>query len=372
MSARDTILDRIRRQGPVTLAEFMDIALYDPVHGYYATAPQRSGRLGDFITSVDVGPILGELLAVQFDEMRQVLSSEDELPGFDLVEAGAGNGRLTRDVLDAAERAHPSLYAACRVWLVERSGSARGAQPEVLAHHGSKLAGRPADLPSGITGVIFGNELLDAMPAHAVVMRADGLREIFIAEQGGRLVEIEGEPSTPALAEHFYRVAAPLPLGIRAEVSLAAMDWMRHAAAALDRGFLLLIDYGRSAAELYSPMHAGGTLMTYQSHTAAAARWLDSPGDVDMTTHVDLTALRHAAETAGLETLGVVDQTYFLTALGLAERVGEGHDRTSLARRLAAKTLVMPGGIGSTMKVLVFAKAAGRPRLKGLAAGRLT
>jgi SAM-dependent MidA family methyltransferase len=134
----------------------------------------------------------------------------------------------------------------------------------------------------------------------------------------------------------------------------------------------VLIDYGHRAAELYSPTHAGGTLMAYHRHTAGRVDWLARPGEVDLTTHVDLTAVQLTAEAAGLRTLGVIDQTYFLTALGLAERLETGHDRAAVVRRLAAKTLVMPGGLGSTMKVAVFARGIEAPALKGLAGGRLT
>jgi SAM-dependent MidA family methyltransferase len=369
---REVILEAIRRDGPLTLAAFMELALYHPEQGYYAAAAQRSGRGGDFYTSVDVGPLFGELLAVQFAEMHAIL--ERHAPGrvFDLVEVAAGNGRLSRDVLDAAERHHRALYDAARLTLVERSAAARQSQRGVLGPHAVKLSAAGAELPAAVRGIIFANELLDAMPAHAVAMRGGSLREIYIGDRDGRLVEVEGAPSTPALGEHFERVGARLDEGARTEVSLAALDWVRGAAGALSLGFLLLIDYGHNAAELYSRTHAGGTLMAYHRHTAGATDWLARPGEVDLTTHVDLTAVQRAAEAAGLTTLGVVDQTYLLTALDLAERLETGHDRSAVARRLAAKTLILPGGLGSTMKAAVFARGIGAPALKGLAGGRLT
>lgn len=371
---RDIILSAIRRDGPLTLAAFMELAQYHPEHGYYARAAQRSGRAGDFFTSVDVGPLFGELLAVQFAQMHAVLRDTTGCAVFDMVEAAAGNGRLSRDILDAAARHHPDLYEAARLTLVERSAPARTAQHETLGRHAPRLAASAADLPPHTHGVIFANELLDALPAHAVIMRGGHLRELHIAEDHGRLVETENDLSTPALAEHFERVGVTLGEGARAEVSLAATDWVRAAAQSLAAGFLLLIDYGHPAAELYSPTHAGGTLMAYHRHIAGAGarNWLDHPGDVDLTTHVDLTAARLTAEAAGLTTLGLVDQTYFLCALGLAERLESGHDRAALARRLAAKTLIMPGGLGSTMKAAVFAREVGAPALRGLAGGRLT
>src|SRR3982751_2929114 len=119
----------IRERGPLTVAAFMDLALYDPECGYYARAAQRSGRAGDFFTSVDVGPLFGELLAAQMAEMFGILESG---PAFDLVEAGAGNGRLSADILRAVRDNHPELYSALRLHLVETSATARGAQRATL------------------------------------------------------------------------------------------------------------------------------------------------------------------------------------------------------------------------------------------------
>lgn len=371
MSALDAVVSRIREHGPITLAEYMEIALYHPQHGYYAGAEQRSGRAGDFFTSVDVGPLFGELLAVQFEEMWRVHLGRPAC--FDLVEAGAGNGRLSCDVLDAAEREHPDFYRATRLWIVERSAAARrAAVHDTLTAHEQHVAGVGPDLPDSVQGIIFANELLDAMPAHAVVMTTEGLREIHVGLRDDALVEIQAPLSDPAVARQIAASGVTLPPGVRAEVSLAATRWVDAAARSLTSGFLVLVDYGRPGRELYSTAHPGGTLMTYRSHTAGSQHWLDSPGRQDLTTHVDLTAVRLAAEAAGLHTMGMVDQTYFLTSLGLADRLKTGDDRPSFARRLAAKTLVVPGGLGSTMKVMVFARHAAAPTLKGFVSGRLT
>ena len=361
---------RIRAHGPITLAEYMEVALYDPHHGYYARAGQRSGRAGDFFTSVDVGPLFGELLTVQFEEMWRVHLGEPAR--FDIVEAGAGNGRLSRDVLDAAQRDYPDFYRAIRLWVCERSETARrSAEHETLVDHAERLAGFGPDLPASVSGVILANELLDAMPAHAVVSTPEGLREIYVGERDGQLTETPGPLSDVAIAQQIEEIGATLPAGARAHVSLAASRWVDAAARALRSGFLVLVDYGRPGSELYSAAHPGGTLMTYRSHTARQ-HWLTSPGEQDITTHVDITAIVRAAEAAGLRTLGVVDQTYFLMSLGLADRLQTGDDRDAVTRRLAARTLMMPGGLGSTMKVMVFARHEAVPVLKGLTSGRLT
>jgi SAM-dependent MidA family methyltransferase len=287
---------------------------------------------------------------------------------FDLVEAGAGNGRLARDVLDAAVRHHPDFYANVRLTLVERSPAARAAQRAVLGPHLERLVAVRDDLPAAVDGVIYANELLDAFPVHVVAMTAEGMREVVVSERDGVMLEALAAISDPALVSHLPR----MDIGARMEVGLAAAGWARDAAAALHRGFLLLFDYGHEPGEAHSRAHPDGTLMAYRAHRAEPRHWLAAPGDTDLTAHVDLTAVRRAAEGAGLRTLAIVDQTYFLLSLGLADRVETGHDRDAVRQRLAARTLVMPGGLGSTMKAMVFAKGVGAPSLRGIASGRLT
>jgi SAM-dependent MidA family methyltransferase len=367
----DLLVARIRARGPLTVAEFMDAALYDPERGYYASAAQRSGRAGDFFTSVDVGPLFGELLAVQLDEMWRLTRAAGGTT-FDLVEAGAGNGRLTRDILDAAAVHHREMYEHMRVTLVERSAAAREAHAATLgdAHRDRPIASL-AELPAPIDGVILANELLDALPVHVVIGTDAGLREVYVAERAGALVETTGDLSDPAIAAYLDRLGVAPAVGARADVGLQAIRWIEEAARSLARGFLLLIDYGHEAAELFSPSHASGTLTGYRAHRLRPD-WLSEPGGRDLTAHVNLTAIRLAAEDAGLTTIGMVDQTYFLMSLGITDRVAAGPDRAAVARRLAAKTLVMPGGLGSTMKTMAFARGLPGVRLAGLSSGRLT
>jgi SAM-dependent MidA family methyltransferase len=201
--------------------------------------------------------------------------------------------------------------------------------------------------------------------------------------------------STPALAEYLRRLDITLEPGWRVEINLRAVDWIRQAAQRLRRGFIILIDYGHEAPDLYGVAHAGGTLATFARHTmsgaeaAPAAPWLMTPGAQDITAHVDFTTVRETAEAEGLATLGFLDQTYFL--MGLLDRLepgslGSQSSRSSpenpvhpenlvnpvnlenlenLQTRLALKTLLMPGGLGSTLKVLLLGKEVGTPALRG-------
>jgi SAM-dependent MidA family methyltransferase len=346
----------------------MELALYDSHFGYYARAARRSGRAGDFFTSVDVGALFGELLARQIIEMAALLqpSVPDPAPQFDLVEAGAGNGRLAADMLRWIRRRDSSLYDRLRLHLVEISAEARANQRTTLGETEDRLASSSADLPGEFGGVLVANELLDALPVHQVVMR-DELHEIFVDVQGDRLVTIEGLPSTPTLREYLEREQITLESGWRAEINLRAVEWTRSAVRALKRGFMILIDYGHPAIELYSVGHSGGTLTTFSRHTMAGPErsgdvpaWLDRPGQQDITAHVDFTAIQRAAEHEGATALALLDQTYFLLGVGAADI-----DSADMKTRLALKTLLMPGGLGSTLKVLILGKNVGTPDLLG-------
>lgn len=355
MSLSALILSRVRQSGPLTAAEFIELALYHPEHGYYSTAARRSGRRGDFITSVDIGPLFGEMLALQFEEMWRELGRP---AGFDLVEAGAGDGRLARDVLDAAAGISPEFYRSLRVTLVERSAPARAAHAATLGRHAARLVGSGGDLPDRIEGAIYANELLDAMPPHIVLMTAGGLREIVVTAQGDQLREALANVSTPRIQEYLDRTGMRLAPGERRDVPLQAAAWIRDAARRLERGFLLLIDYGVRG-------HAAGAVATHDRHTGGTD-WLRDPGTRDITAHVNLTALTGEAERAGLVALGATDQTHFLLSLGIAGRLSDSPDAPAVARRRAATTLLLPEGLGGTQQVLAFAKMAGLPRLRGL------
>jgi SAM-dependent MidA family methyltransferase len=220
-----------------------------------------------------------------------------------------------------------------------------------------------------VSGAIFANELLDALPTHAVVMRNDGLREVFVDVRDDSFIECEATPSTPELGHYLDRVGVRLEPGWRAEINMEAVKWVRRAARSLRRGFLVLIDYGHEAKELYSAAHSAGTLATFRRHVSNDWRsLLDTPGERDITAHVDLTTVTRTCEEEGLVTLGRLDQTYFLLGLGLGDLLSTSDRSTSaeLKKRLAFKTLILPGGLGSTLKVLVFGKDVGIPTLTGL------
>ena len=318
------------------------------------------------------------------------LSARSAVRAFDLVEAGAGNGRLSSDILRAAKRRDPFFYESLRLHLVDASAEARRAHAETLADVSDRLVWSGSTLPESFAGVLVANELLDALPVHQVVMRANGLREVYVDFatrtpvpdtvpgtgagvpcQGpvpgtGGLILREGPPSTPALAEYLDRLGVTLEPGWRVEINLRAVEWIRDAARRLTRGFIILIDYGHQARDLYSASHSDGTLTAFARHRSQGPEsstetpaWLQQPGDQDLTAHVDFTSVRAAAEAEGLTTIGLLDQTYFL--LGLVGAL----ELDDLSARMALKTLSMPGGLGSTHKVLILGKGVGSPALRG-------
>ena len=354
----DILLERIRRDGPLTFAAFMEACLYHPEHGYYTRARSAEGA-GDYYTSPDVGPLFARLLAQQFREVWDALGRPQR---FQLVECGAGCGRLAAQLAAAVSEHEPELGCALELTLVEASAPLR-AQAETVVREFSPRIRIQESLPSSVAGCIFSNELLDALPVHRVVQREDGLREVHIGAEGNELREVEGALSSPEIARYLERYGTPLEEGQFAEVNLAALEWLEQAAAALERGFLLTIDYGHRARELYGPGHRRGTLLAYRGHRAEE-NWLEAPGDQDLTAHVNFTALEERGKELGLEPLGCTTQTNFLLALArecnLADLVEDSDARRQLIQ------LMHPEGMGETFRVLIQAKGVRGARLSGL------
>jgi SAM-dependent MidA family methyltransferase len=362
------LAERIRRFGPITFAEYMRECLYHPVHGYYSRA--ESKRFADYYTSVDVHPIFGRLLARQFAEMWQQLDRPAE---FLLVEAGAGVGRLASHILEFAQAHLPELYQSIRYVAVERSPS----RCDQLAARLSRFVQQGKCLPSIEipvripAGCLFSNELLDALPVHRVLQQQNSLSEVFVTFDGTRFAELPMPLSTCAINEYFAAQQISFQDGQHAEAGLEACDWISEIARRLDRGFVLTIDYGHEAADLFDSHHMAGTVLAYANHRANEDFYA-APGEQDLTVHVNFTALRLWGQRHGLETLGLVTQTAFLLALGngndFADLYDDGMDDTARLRaRLQLKTLIFPEGMGERFHVLVQQKGTPAANLTGLA-----
>ncbi len=366
------LAERIQRSGPIPFAEFMRECLYHPEFGYYSRKDIQ--RFADFYTSVDVHPIFGRLLARQLAEMWEALGRPAE---FWAVEAAAGTGRLATQVLDFAASQLGPFYEALRYVAVEPSAARRGEHGKMLAAHLSRGRAISAEeLPLEIpAGCIFSNELLDALPVHRVIVRHGALQEVYVAlnskadraGDGDELVEQLGPLSTHELELYFCEQGITLREGQQAEAGLEACRWIAEAGKRLGRGFVLTVDYGREAAELYDERHMRGTLLAYSRHRATED-FLHAPGEQDLTAHVNFTALDLWGRRSGLTRSGCVSQMQFLIALGRANEFADLYEPGAseverIRARLLLKTLIHPEGMGETFYVFVQQKGVGAARL---------
>ncbi len=380
----------------ITFAEYMNLVLYHPQYGYYATGEVNIGSEGDFFTSSHLGRDFGELLAEQFAQMWEILGHPSP---FTLIEMGAGQGLLAADVLHYLYSQHRNCFNVLEYIIVEKAAGLIAKQQQLLQQ--LKL---PTPLPlrwcsleeipeNSITGCCFSNELVDALPVHQFVIKEGQLQEIYVTTSditGDEIqfVEVTDTPSTAQLIEYFDLIGIDLrsgayPDGYRSEVNLAALDWLKSVASRLQQGFLLTIDYGYPANRYYSPARHQGTLQCYYRH-----QHHDNPylyiGHQDITAHVDFTALERQGELCGLGNVGFTQQGLFLMALGLGDRISALSFRDNargeaiaaaqdvmkiMQRREALHQLIDPMGLGG-FGVLVQSKGltaeAGEQALKGL------
>lgn len=354
-AAERAVRRRIARGGPITFADYMNAALYGP-GGYYT----RAAAGADYYTSPQVHPAFGALLAVQAHGFWTALGCPHP---FNILEAGAGDGLLCRDLLTAAPYLPHGFADAVRYILCDRRAAAGWEQGFPNAR---RIAGDALRLPPIGAGCIIANELLDALPVHRVRMTGGRLRELYVAlapdaadGYEAPLVEQPGPPSTELLQRRLDDLGIRLTEGQTAEICLQLDDWAQSVAGALDAGFVLTIDYGRAAADLYdTTRRPDGTLVTYRRH-----RQTDTPlrnaGRQDITAQVDFTSTARAGEAAGLTTIGAMPQGRLLHRLGLqtirrngppaavapAAAVDDG-DRSARAWLTALTHLARPGGLG--------------------------
>ncbi len=356
----NAIRERIKKDGPITFDAFMEMALYYPGLGYYTSAETEIGRRGDFYTSPHLHPIFGSMLGRQAEEMWEIIGRPGE---FHIVEAGPGRGWLARDVLDYLSG--KDLYRRLVYTLVELNPLMRERQSELLKEHSQRVTWTSGIRNMSLTGIILSNELFDALPVHLVEIN-DELREIYISLEGDKLVETQGPPSSPALAAYFDEFGITPSRNFRTEINLRARDWLEDASAALREGFIVTIDYGYSAQELYSPDRDRGTLLCYYRHTVNEEP-LERIGKQDMTSHVNFSALKRWGETLGLKSLGFARQGPYLVSLGIDEIIMElAESSTDYEKEISKiKGLIMSEGFGDTHKVMIQYRGRSDPALRG-------
>ena len=378
----------------------MEICLYDPSDGYYTRNAEQFGKAGDFYTSSDVHAVFGRLLARQFEEMWRVLDRPSRL---EILELGPGRGLFARDVLDWSRKKFPDFFGALTHTLQESSPALQAKLRENLREHlalgkaavpeehsmvaqrfsaGSAAVkdqvaeGRPnvaamgnaceirRTLPPETPLIVFANEFFDALPIE--ILSANG--KLHLALENDRLAEVWLPPSVEEL-EILDRFGVHPEVDERIEVSLAAQHWIAQIAAAIGLGFLLVIDYGYTRSEQLAGRHRG-TLMAYRQHSASANPY-QAPGEQDLTTHVNFTALVAAVEESGLRFERLVTQSQFLMGIGEKTQFADAfvecrlpQERAKVALQL--KHLVTPDGMGETFQVLVASRGVDPTKLAEL------
>jgi len=362
-------------QKRITFAEYMDLVLYHPEHGYYATEAVNIGKQGDFITSPHWGPDFGELLAEQLREIWQIL--ERPRP-FTVVEMGAGQGILAANILSYLQGQDEELWQALEYVIIEKSAAMRGEQKQRL--NIDKVSWQTWDEieAESLIGCFFSNELIDALPVHQILVEDKQLKEIYVSCEDGKLVEKTGKVSSHKISQYFELLEIDLLSGVyregyRSEVNLAALAWLDAVAKKLQRGYILTIDYGYAAERYYHPNRREGTLQCYYQHRRHNDPYWNI-GMQDLTAHINFTALEKQGDLSGLKNVGFTQQGLFLMALGLGDKLNELSTDSGLSisevltRREALHSLIDPMGLGG-FGVLVQSKGLNPEegaKLKGL------
>jgi len=361
----EIIRNQIRQspQQKITFAEYMDLVLYHPEQGYYASGTVDIGKAGDYFTTSSLGSDFGELLAEQFVEMWERLGKPES---FQLIEMGAGKGELANDILNYLSQHYPVFLNCLQYQIIEQSPSLTQQQKNQLTpwQPNNQLVWKSWHeiQDHSVIGCLFSNELVDSFPVHRVKVENGDLKEIYVTlcseNDPTPFREVTDELSTPQLSQYFQDIGINLvsedyPEGFQTEVNLATIPWLETVSRCLQKGYLLTIDYGYSANKYYQPQRDSGTLQCYIQHQRHNDPYY-LIGKQDMTAHVDFTALETYGKQYHLEPLGFTQQALFLMALGLGNRLhalsqGGLKVREVLQKRDALHQLMDPmrlGGFG--------------------------
>lgn len=361
------ICREIEIAGAISFARYMELALYTPRLGYYER-PRPIGQQGDFFTSVSVGSVFGELLAFQFaewfDQFCKQNDASEELC-LQIVETGAHNGQLASDILIWLRKDCPQVFNRLHYFILEPSLERRNWQQSKLVEFTDKISwcNRWAELPRAERTVspftiIFSNELFDAMPVHRFGWdaKAQSWFEWGVGRAGDGFVWkrlLEKQRSSVPFPKLDPALLAVLPDGFINEICPAATLWWKEAAAYLNAGKLLAIDYGLVSEEFLTPERSNGTARAYFQHHADSDL-LARPGEQDITAHVNFSALQTAGEIAGLNTSALVSQAKFLTEIaGRSMSDPKNGSNWDEKRRKQFRTLTHPEHLGRPFRVLI-------------------
>ena len=342
---RMRLAERIRQEGPLRFDQYMEQALYAPEYGYYERTHPIFGTPGDFVTAPGLGDLLARCVARFCDFSREELGSGA------IAEYGPGDGRLARDVLDALKE-RPDDY-----WLLERSSGLRKRQAETLDGRGTSL--RWSDrLPKAFEGIVLANEFLDALPARCFEVTDEGLRERMVAVRSGDEFCWElGTPASPDLDRLIAELEEAPATGYCSEWRHDALRaWLDELDESLQRGVVLIIDYGYPRREYYHPQRVTGTLRCHAGHQAHSDPFRQ-PGHEDISVDVDFTDVAELAAERGFDILMFTSQAGFLLEYGLLEAADSSADEaTWLAQRGQIETLTHPDHMGERFRVLALGR----------------
>ncbi len=346
---RELIAEEIRRKGPISFCRFMELCLYHPEFGYYMKPRIPRGKGGDYLTAPTISPLFGQTLA------KKIVSLSGSIPGsFELVEVGSGEGYLCRDILQYLRERSPEVYGRLSYISIELNPHLLQKQRELLGEFTPKVSFKGWEEVEGIRGIILCNELLDALPVHRVKVQGGKLWEVLVDFREGRFSEVL-TPAGEGILGYFRWLGLFPPEGSYAEVGLSALRFIEEAHKKLQRGYLLLIDYGLMAEELFSGDFPWGTLLSYKGHRALK-EILDEPGQRDITAHVNFSAVIKKAREVGFRILEFTTQGRFLLETGILEGL-QSEER--LRERLQAKWFILPQTMGTAFKVLLLEKEVG-------------
>lgn len=351
----------IQREGAITFCEWMRTALYDAAEGYYRK-PQRTiwGRDGDYRTSPERSDLFAATFARYFAGLYQRLGSAGI---FSIVEIGGGAGHFAFGVLQTLQTYFPDVFAATQYVFDEIGQPADAAARQRLLPFANRVEFAHLNELEIDSGIVFSNELLDAFPVHRVTLVEGELREYYVTlGVEGQFDWLIGPASTSRLDDYLKRHNSCLREGQIAEVSLEIEDWLATAAAKLRRGYLTTVDYGTEATHLYSSVERRqGTLRGFSRHEFVE-NVLASPGEYDLTTTVNWTAVRTTGETLGLRTVEFARQDKFLLEAGLLDQLALQSEGAAEAERIrlrtAAREMILPNGMAASFQVLVQEKGS--------------
>lgn len=347
----------------ITFYDFMQMALYEDELGYYTKDKSKIGKSADFYTSSSVGPIFGQVISNSFIEMLPYTTSGDS---YSILEIGGGDGRFARDVLDNYKNNHKSVYQKLKYYMLETSPYHKNLQANYLSEHIDRVEwlDNMSDI-NNFEGIIFSNELIDAFPVHKVKKEEGILKETYVTfnEATEQFEEKTDQLSNDRLENYFTEQGIVLKEGQTAEVNLAAIDWVKSIGDKLKKGYVVTIDYGYLADELYASYRHNGTLMCYYRHIANENPYINI-GEQDITAHVNFSILIENGHNIGLDEVWFTTQSNFLLNSGILSYlqevdINEKNILRDEALRLnrAIRQLVTPGEMGETFKILIQQKA---------------